>query len=404
MKLWCRARIWTLKAFPWAVGGFAFVLALLIFHPFRPHECVNIYDWYGVLPREVLDQFEKETGIRVHYDVFDNNESLEAKLLASNSGYDVVFPTATPFGVRQMQLGIYQKLHKEWLPHLKNIEPILVEKMQLIDEHFDYLLPYYWGTTGLAFDEDRLEELLPGVAKEGYDLLFNVETLKKIGPYGVSLLQEAVDILPAFLGFMGKDWDSRSYDDLWEAVQKLEEISKHVRRFSSSRFIMDLVMGDICLAQSWSGEALKALEDAQAIGRKIRYIIPKEGADIWIDAVAIPVGAPNLRNAHRFVDFLLRSDISAKITNASKIATMVTDAKPYILPEILKNELIFPPEAVLKRLHMTAVFQGPEAEHYERVRTRVWAQIKMKRPMTRKMFQDIVHQQGTRVSSARRAA
>lgn len=393
-----------LKIIRWAVGGLIAVLALLVFRPFALHECVNIYDWYGVLPREVLNQFEKETGIRVHYDVFDNNESLEAKLLASNSGCDVVFPTATPYGVRQMALGVYQKLNKEWLPHLKNVEPVLAEKMRYVDERFDYFLPYYWGTTGLAFDEDRLEALLPGIAKDGYELLFDVEILKKLSPYGVSLLQEAVDVFPALLCYSGKDWNSRSYDDLWEAIQRLEEVAVHIRRFSSSRFITDLVMGDICLAQSWSGEALKALEDAQAVGRKIRYVIPKEGADIWIDSVAIPVGAPNLRNAHRFIDFLLRPDISAQITNASKIATMVVDAKPFIKPEILANELIFPPENVLKTLHMTAVFQGPEAEQYERVRTRVWAQIKMKRPITYKAFQEIIRQQGIRVSAARRTA
>lgn len=389
---------WTLVKSWWIVGALVIAATVVVVRPFRPRECVNIYDWYGVIPREVLDQFERETRIHVHYDVFDNNEALEAKLLASNSGYDVVFPTVTPYGVRQMALGIYQKLRKEWLPNLGEVEPVLREKMRPIDEHFDYLLPYYWGTTGLAFDEERLEALLPGVSKDGYSLLFDLETVQKLAPYGVSLLQEAVDVFPAFLHYMGKDWNSRSYDDLWEAVQRLKPICAGVRRFSSSRFITDLIMGDLCLAQSWSGEALKALEDAQEIGRKIRYIIPKEGADIWIDSIAIPVGAPNVRNAHAFINFLLRPDISARITNASKVATMVVAAKPHIQPEVLANELIFPPEETLAHLQMTAVFKGSEAEIYDRVRTRVWAQLKMHREISYEAFQEIIRKQTAHVS------
>ncbi len=385
--------------FHWALAAFFVAILVVFFRPFRVRECVNVYDWYGVLPRAVIDQFERETGIHVNYDVFENSEALEAKLLASNSGYDVVFPTVTPYGVRQMALGIYQKLNKDWLPNLAEVEPVLVEKMQEIDQHFDYLLPYYWGTTGIAYDEDKLEKILPGIPKDGYNLLFDEDIVRRLRPYGVSLLQEAVDVIPAFLGASGRDWDSRSLDDLWFAAQKLAKICENVRRFSSSRFIMDLIMGDICVAQSWSGEALKAIEDAKKIGRKIRYVIPKEGADIWIDSVAVPVGAPNVRNAHAFINFLLRPEISAQITNYSKVATMVLGAKKYIQCDILENCLIFPSPEVLERLHISPVFLGPEAEEYERVRTRVWAQLKMQRTMTEDSYQKIICQQRERVSN-----
>jgi putrescine transport system substrate-binding protein len=357
---------------------------------------VNVYGWYGVLPQSVIEQFERETGIHVHYDVFDNNEMLEAKLLASNSGYDVVMPTVTPYGVRQLSLKIYHKIDRTKLPMLGNIEPILVEKMKDVDPNMDFLLPYYWGTAGIAFDEDRLNAIIPDVPRDGNQLLFDVDILKKLAPYGVSFLQEPVDVFPLFLEYLGKERNSRSLDDLWHASQLLANVSRYIRRFSSSRFITDLVLGDVCVAQAWSGEALRAIHDAHKIGRNIRYIIPKNGGDICIDAIAIPIGAPNVNNAYVFINFLLRPDISAQITNYTQIATMVTDAKAFIDKEVLENTLIFPTEDILNTLYMSPVFTGRASEIYERVRTRMWAQIKMLRPMTRAYFDTIVSKQEVR--------
>ncbi|GHS91653.1 putrescine-binding periplasmic protein [Alphaproteobacteria bacterium] len=356
---------------------------------------MNVYDWYGVLPQDVLVLFEKETGIRVHYDVFDNNEMLEAKLLATNSGYDVVFPTLTPYAARQLDLGIYQKINHARLPNLRPLEPFLAEKMKKIDPNMTVLLPYYWGTTGLAFDADKLETLLPNTPKEGYDLLFDPHIIKILAPHGISFLQEAVDVFPAFFAFLGKNQDNRDLNDLFAASLQLNAIGKKVRRFSSARFVADLVSGDVCLAQAWSGEALRAIEDAKKVGRNIRYIIPKKGADIWVDAIAIPVGAPHVANAHVFINFLLRPDISARITNYSKMATMVAAAKPFLEPQILQDPLIFPPDDVLESLHIPLHYAGQEANRYERVRNRIWSQIKMHRKVTPTYFQELLQKQRT---------
>lgn len=384
----------------WGIAATALLsvaLALFWVHPFHKRECVNIYDWYGVLPQSVLDAFERETGIRIHYDVFDNNETLDAKLLASNSGYDVVFPSVTPYGVRHLHLGIYQKFNKTWLPNLRPIDPLLLEKIKPVDPNMDYFLPYYWGTTGIAFDEEVLERVLPGVPKDGYHLLFDPALVAKLAPYGISLLQEPVDVFPPFMTYIGLNHRSRSLEDLWVAAQGLEKICAPVRRFSASRFMMDLVMGDVCIAQSWSGEALKAIEDAHKVGRRIRYIIPKEGADIWIDGAAIPVGAPNVKNAHAFLNFLLRPDVSAAITNHSHMATMVLEARPLVEPEILSNPLVFPPKEVLSKLALSPAFVTPQDVVYERVMMRLWAQIKMQRGMTRAYFDELVRKQKARM-------
>jgi putrescine transport system substrate-binding protein len=379
------------------VVAVSFLVIVTIARPLNVRPCVNVYGWYGVLPQSILEQFENETGIHVHYDVFDNNEMLEAKLLASNSGYDVVMPTVTPYGVRQLALKIYQRIDRNMLPELGEVESTLIEKMKDIDPNMEFFLPYYWGTTGIAFDEDRLKAVIPDVPTDDIHLLFDVNVLEKLKPYGVSLLQEPVDIFPIFLEYLGQDRNSRSLEDLWFASQRLAVISKYIRRFSSARFITDLVFGDVCVAQAWSGEALRAIDDAKKVGRNIRYIIPKSGGDIWIDALAIPIGAPNVKNAHVFINFLLRPEISAQITNYSQLATMVVRAKPFIERNLLENSLIFPTEETLKTLHISPTFMGNAAEVYERVRTRLWAQIKMQRPVTRALFDEVVRKQRVRI-------
>ncbi|MDR0632705.1 MAG: extracellular solute-binding protein [Holosporales bacterium] len=374
----------------WAISLLAALLLLLAVVDLSDKPCVNLYDWYGVLPREVIEQFEKETGIKVNYDVFDNNEMLEAKLLARNSGYDIVFPTLTPNAARQLSMGIYQKIDKSLLPNLKKIAPFLLEKMQKIDGGLEFLLPYYWGTTGIAFDEDKLNRLLPNHPKDGYSLLFDVDVVLALRDAGISFLQEATDIFPHVLNYIGLDRENKSFNDLVEASKHLAKISPYIRRFSSSRFVTDLVFGDICVAQAWSGEAIKAIEDAKKVGRNIKYIIPKEGTDIWIDVIAIPAGAPNVKNAHTFINFLLQPQVSAKITNQSKIATMVVEAKEYIDKEILENILIFPDEATQQRLYLCPPFLGEGGEAYNRARTRIWAQLKIQRDKVDKYINEIV--------------
>lgn len=380
------------------VATLTFVVGMCALFWVRPQQaCVNIYDWYGVIPQNVLDAFERETGIRVHYDVFDNNETLDAKLLASNSGYDVVFPSVTPYGARQLVLGVYQKLNKAWLPNLRPIDPLLKAKMRDIDPGMDYFLPYYFGTTGIAFNEEVLERVLPNVSKDGYHLLFDLEIVKKLAPYGISFLQEPVDVFLPFMTYAGLKHRARSLDDLWVAAKKLEEVCRFVRRFSASRFVTDLIMGDVCIAQAWSGEAIKAIEDARKIGKRVCYIIPKQGADIWIDAAAIPIGAPHTRNAHAFLDFLLRPDVSARITNFCHMATMVLEARPLVEPEILNNPQIFPAQSVLEGLSLSPAFVTREDMVYERVMMRLWAQIKMQRTMTRTYYDELVRNQKARI-------
>jgi|CryBogDrversion2_8_1035294.scaffolds.fasta_scaffold00077_8 putrescine transport system substrate-binding protein len=339
---------------------------------------VNVYDWYGMLSNDILRQFEKETGIHVRYDLYDNNEVLEAKLLASNSGYDVVFPSASPYVARQIAAGVYQPLNKSLL-NIQDLDPLIVQKMQIIDSDMTYAIPYYWGTIGIAFDVDRINDLLPGTPQDSYDLLFNPENLKRLAPYGISFLEEATDVFPLILNYIGKDRDSIATEDLESAYQHLLKLRPYIRRFASSRFVNDIVMGDSCIAQGWSGEAHEAIREAKQLGRNIKYIIPKEGSTLWIDCIAIPVGAPHPKNAHIFINFLLKPDISAKITNNTLMPTTVQGSLKLINENIRNDLSIYPSKEIMLKLHLDKPQKDAKSMEYDKLRTRTWAKVRLNR-------------------------
>lgn len=340
---------------------------------------VNIYDWYGMLPADIIQEFEKETGIHVRYDVYDNNEVLEAKLLASNSGYDVVFPTASPYVSRQIKVGIYQRLNKELLPNLKGTNKIITAHMDIVDPGMVYAIPYYWGTLGIAFDKDKVQARLPNVDLESYDMLFNPENLKKLKTCGVSFLEEAIDVMPLILSYLGRPSNSETQDDLKLTSEHLFKLRPSIRRFTSSRFMNDLVLGDVCIAQSWSGDAHQAEHDAKELGRNIIYVVPKEGTTLWIDCMAIPVGSPHPINAHKFINFLLRPEISARITNKTKLPTVIDAALPMIEKQIKNNQGIYPKPDVMKKLHLNSPQTSDESLKFDRARTKAWINVRLNR-------------------------
>lgn len=336
---------------------------------------LNVYNWYGMIPNDVITEFESETGISIHYDLYDNNEILEAKLFAGNSGYDVIFPSASPYAVRQIEAGVYQKLDKALIPNLKNIDSKLNEQLRLADPMLDYTIPFYWGTYGFAYVEEEILNRLPDAPVDSYRMLFDPKIVSKFAGCGVTLLDESVDVYPAMLTYLGKDPLSDSIEDLELAQEHLTKIRPYIKRFSSSRFVNELVGGESCLAQAWSGEAQLAQDRADEVGKDIhiRYVVPKEGGTLWIDIIAIPEGAPHPLNAHKFINFLLRPEISARISNAIKLAVANTAATPYIDAKIKNDPTIFPPADVMAKLKL----DKPQNLTYERYRTRLWTQFRL---------------------------
>lgn len=354
-------------------GGWALINSL----PKSEGNIVNVYCFYGMIPHAILRQFEKETGIQVRFDVYDNNEILEAKLLATNSGYDVVMPTSPPYVGRQITIGIYQPLKIDLLPNLGPLQPTIAQKMQIVDPGLVYTVPYFWGTVGIAFDYDRVSALLPGVDLTSHALLLNPDNLKRLAPYGVSFFEEAVDVFPAVLHYLGKNPNSADAQDLETAYTHLKKLRPYIRRFTSSRFINDLVMGDVCLTQAWSGEAQQAVQEAKEVGRDIRFITPKEGAGLWIDCFAIPKGARHPRNAHAFINFLIRPDIAAQITNETFIPTTIVNALPFVDQKIRDNHSVYPPHSLMKTLDLYQLPLSGKTSSYERERNRLWAKIRL---------------------------
>ncbi len=374
--------IW--KHLKWVVSGLIVLISVLTLRFYTStvnsnDNFVNVCDWYGMIDPSIIKQFEDETGIKVQYDLFDNNEVLEAKLLASNSGYDVVFPTALPYVMRQIPIGIYQPLNKTQLPNLKKLNHIIVDNMNDVDPNMTYVIPFYWGTLGVIIDEDKLKKLNIPVDVDSYDVLFNANNLKNLAQCGVGFLEESVDIFPLALLHLKENPLSESLEDLQLAYNQLKTLRPYIRKFSSARFMNDLIMGDLCVSQGWSGEAHQARDEVKKMNRSIRYFIPKEGSILWIDCIAIPAGAPHVKNAHAFINFLLRPDIAAKITNFTKIPTSVVEATPLVAREIATDPTIYPPLSVMKKMFMVKHNASQQGLELDRIRTKLWTAIRLNR-------------------------
>jgi putrescine transport system substrate-binding protein len=331
---------------------------------------LNVYNWYGMIPETILRQFETETGIRIRYDLYDNNEILEAKLLAGKSGYDIVFPSACPYIERQIRAGVYQKLDKSKLVNFHHLDPEFSDRMQIIDPGLVYSIPFFWGTFGFAYVEEVILARMPNAPLTSYRMLFDPEVVSKFKSCGVTLLDEAVDVYPAIMAYLGLDPQSSDINDLKAAQEQLLKARPHISRFLGQRFASELVSGEVCLTQAWSGDVQAAAEQAKESKRKttIRYVIPEEGGTLWIDAICIPKDAPHPENAYLFINFLMRPEISAAITNDMLFPIANKDALRLIKKEIRNNRTLYPEPSVFKRLKLDKI-QNPR---YEEIRTRYW--------------------------------
>lgn len=331
---------------------------------------LNVYNWYGLIPTTVLRQFEAETGIQVRYDLYDNNEILETKLLAGKSGYDLVFPSASPYIERQIRAGVFQKLDKSKLTNLHHLDPAIAEQMESVDPGLTYSIPYYWGTIGFAYVEEIILARMPEAPVTSYRMLFDPNVVEKFNSCGVTILEEAIDVYPALLAYLQINPQSSDPNDLEKAQHQFMKVRPSITRFSGQRFVSELVSGETCLAQAWSGDALQAQSQAKEAKRKttIRYVVPIEGGTLWIDGICIPKDAPHPKNAYIFINFLMRPEISAAIVNKIKYPIANKDAKSFIKAEILNNQTIFPHPEVFKRLKLDKI----QNSAYEEIRTRYW--------------------------------
>ncbi len=336
---------------------------------------VRVYNWSDYIGETTIARFEAETGIKVTYDVFDSNEVLEAKLLSGASGYDIVVPTSDFLG-RQILAGVFRPLERARLPNHANLDPELLGFLEHLDPGNTYAVPYLWGTTGIGYNVDRVQQLLgPEVAMDTLDIVFQPENLSRLAACGVAFLDAPTELFSAALHYLGLD-DRRQDPAVYqnEARTLLERVRPYVTYFHSSQYINDLANGEICLAFGWSGDILQAADRAAEADNGIRlaYAIPREGALLWFDMLAIPADARNVDNAHRFIDFLMRPDVIAEVTEYVKYANANQAATPLVDASIRDNPSIYPPPAVRATLYTNDVNPPKVA----RAISRAWTAIK----------------------------
>ncbi|HET7847820.1 MAG TPA: polyamine ABC transporter substrate-binding protein [Pseudolabrys sp.] len=335
---------------------------------------VNVYNWSDYIDSGVLAEFTKETGIRVQYDTFDSNDTLETKLLAGKSGYDVVVPTAY-FLERQIKAGVFRKLDKRKLPNLVNVWPEIARRLAFYDPGNQYGVNYMWGTTGIGYNVKAARERLgPDARIDSWDVVFKPEMIARFKDCGVYMLDSSDDIMPAALRQLGLDPNSTRPDELQKAAELLMKIRPYVRKFHSSEYLNALASGEICLAVGWSGDIKQAEKRAEEAGSgvDIRYVIPKEGAQMWFDNLAIPNDAPHVEEAHAFINFLLKPEVAAR--NSSRIAYANGNfaSQKYIAKEVLDDPGIYPDAALMEKLYTI----NARDARTQRVINRLWTRIK----------------------------
>lgn len=341
---------------------------------------LNVYNWSDYVAEDTIREFEAATGIKVNYDVYSENETLETKLTTGSSGYDVVFPSARPFAQRQIRAGLYAPLDKTKLPHWTHLDTEVLEGLSDIDADNAHVVPYMWGTTGLGINVEKVQAALGADAPlDSWGLLFDPANAAKLASCGIMVLDDDQEAFGAALIWLGKDPNAGSADEIELVKQTYAAIRPHIRTFNNAQYKDALANGDACLVMGYSGDigqardvAAEAAESTGKTAPDIRYVIPKEGAIRWIDVMAIPKDAPHAANAHAFIDFLLQPANAAKITDYVAYANANKDATALVDPEIANDPGVYPPAEVRAKL----VDPTSLPEDVQRQRVRAWTAIK----------------------------
>jgi len=333
---------------------------------------VNVYNWYDYIKPEVLRKFQAKYGVQVHYAVFDSNNTLEARLLAGHSGYDVVFPSGA-YLESMIAAGVFRPLDKSRLPNLKNLDPVIMQRLAAHDPGNAHAIDYTWGITGIAYDEAKVRARLPQAPVDSWSLMFDPQVAAHFADCGIGLYESPNVIVPSVLAWLGEPPDSEDAGKLARAQTALLAARPYIRKISSGSLVDDLATGELCIIIASNGDAMQAQERTRiaANGMRIRYSIPKEGAVMWFDVAAIPTDAPHPDNAHRLIDFLMDPAIAAENSNAIHYPNGNAAAQPLLQPE-LTNASIFPSPELAARL----IPERAKSEEYVRLRTRMWTRFR----------------------------
>ena len=334
---------------------------------------LNLYIWSDYLAADTLSNFEKQTGIKVHVAYFDTNETLETKLLAGSSGYDVVVPTASYFE-RQIKAGVYLTLDKSKLPNLKNMDPQLMSKVALHDPGNAHGIIYTWGTNGIGFNEKMVKQLMPDAPLDSWRLVFDPAVASKVAKCGISVLDSPAEVMRGVYSYLGKDPNSQSPDNLALGEAVLIKIRPYIRNINSSEYIEALANGDLCIAVGYNGDVMQARDRARDAnkGIEIKYFVPKEGSILWFDMLAIPKDAPDPDSAYAYLNYIMTPQVIADISNFKRYANANAASQPLVLPSVRDDPGIYPPPEQRQKLAV----QLADSTDQTRAITRVWQKFK----------------------------
>ena len=340
--------------------------------PGEPRE-LRIYNWADYIGKDTIAGFERRTGIRVIYDTYDADETLEAKMMAGDAGYDVI-STSTDYFSRQIKAGIYRPLDKALLPNWKNLDPHVLAIEAQADPGNRYAVPYLQHVNGFAYNVGMIRARMADAPVDSLDMLFKPEVVRHFADCGVTFLDSAEDVLQLALNYLHLDPNTRSPQDYQQAEKLLLAVRPYVRAYDSTEYMNGLANGEFCISMSWSADYATARARAAAVGldMPLAFTIPKEGANGSYDAWLIPADAPHPLAAHRFLDYMLEPRVIAAVTNDIHYANDNAAADPYVAPQIRADPVLYLPAAVEARLYH-AVEAGPALE---RLRTRTWTRIK----------------------------
>ncbi|MEK8048422.1 polyamine ABC transporter substrate-binding protein [Ideonella margarita] len=314
---------------------------------------LNIYNWSDYISEETIKNFEKETGIKVRYDNFDNNEIVHAKLVAGKTGYDIVVPSSN-WAKLQIDGGLLRKLDKSQLPNLKNLDPAVQAQLAAMDPGNDFLVDWLWGYTTVGINVDKVKAALGGMPmpENAWDLVFKPEYISKLKSCGVSFLDSATEVVPAALHYLGKPSFSKVPSDYAAAGQLLKSVRPNVTLFSSSGYINDLANGSICLSLGWSGDINIARQRAieGKTGQNIQALLPSTGGLLFFDVMAIPADAAHPNNAHKWINYVMRPEVHAALTNKVFYANPNKESRKFVKPEVASNPTVFLSDAEMKKM------------------------------------------------------
>jgi putrescine transport system substrate-binding protein len=361
-----------------AIGLALLFLAAAPLRPAAPAQAadqkvVNVFNWSDYIDPKVLEDFTRETGIKVVYDTFDSNEMLETRLLAGQTGYDVVVPSAT-FLQRLIGAGVFRPLDRSKLPHAAGLSPEIMARLAAYDPGNRYAVDYMWFTTGIAYDRKKVAARLGSQPLDTWDIVFKPELLRQLADCGVYVLDSPEDIVSIALAYLKLDPNSRNEADIRKAFALLSSVRKSIRKFHSSEYINALANGDICLAVAWAGDSFQAADRAREAnnGVEIAYVVPRQGTLMSFDTLAIPKDAPHAEEAYAFIDFLMRPEIAARNTLVTHFANPVPASSPLLPKEVIDNPAVYPDKAMMARLFTVA----PRDQAQQKIVTREWTRLK----------------------------